>query len=120
MENKPNANKNSFRVNDQSKLASDGIIDNTSAPPKIFNIPTESQVTDRLDEIVTQDSNNNQTPQIEEHDLRDLTTAREQINNLKTEISALKKFILEQSYFVKKSVEDLKNQQEALENSSFF
>ena len=83
MENKPNSNKNSFRVKDQAKLASDDIISNTTAPPKIFNTQREAQVTDLLEVSVTEDRNNNHTPQIQEHDLHDLTTAAEQINNLK-------------------------------------
>ena len=49
LENKPNGNKNSFRVKDQAKLASsDEIIDNTRGPTKIFSTPTEAQVTDSL------------------------------------------------------------------------
>ena len=96
LENKPNSNKNSFRVTDQAKLSSDGTFDNTPASPKIFNTPTEAQVTDLPEESVTEDSHSNHASQIEEHDLRDLTTIGEQINNLKKEIVALKEFILEQ------------------------
>ena len=57
-----NGNKNSFRVKNQAKLA---------------------QVTDLLEQSVTEDINSNHASQIEEHDLRDLTAAGEQINNLK-------------------------------------
>ena len=98
-------------------MASDDITDYTPAPPKILNTPTEAQVTDLLEESVTEDSNSNHRPQIEKHDIRDLTTAGEQINNLKKEIVALKEFILEQLYVVKRCVEDLKKQQQAPENS---
>ena len=79
LEKKPNGDKNSFQVKDQAKLASDDIIDNTPAPPKILDTPTEAQVTDLLEESVN--SNTKHTPQIEEKDLRDLTTIGKQINN---------------------------------------
>ena len=120
MENKPNGNKNSFRVKDRAKLAADDFIVNTPAPTKIFNTPAEAQATDILEESVTEDSNNNHVPCIEEHDLRDLKTAGEQINDLKKEIVALREFILEQLHVVKKSEEDLKKQQQAPENSPLF
>ena len=45
LENKPNGNKNSFRVKNKAKLASDDIIDHALAPTKIFNTSTETQVT---------------------------------------------------------------------------
>ena len=92
LQNKPNSNKNSFRVKDQANSAPDDIIDidNTPAPPKIFNTLTEVQVTDLLEESVIENGNNNHTLLIDEHDLRDLATAGEQINNLRTEIAALK------------------------------
>ena len=62
LENKPNGNKNSFRVKDQAKLASsDDIIDNTRGPTKTFSTPTEAQVTDLLEESLTEDSNSNYT-----------------------------------------------------------
>ena len=115
LENKPNGNKNSSRAKDQAKLSSDDIIDNTPASPKIFITPTEAQVTD-----LPEESSSKHTSQIGEHDLRDLTTAGEQINNLKKGTVALKDFIQEQLYVVKKSVEDLKNQQQASENSPLF
>ena len=73
----------SSRAKDQKNLASDDIIDETPVAPKIFNIPTEAKVTDLLEESVTEDSNSNHTPQIEEHNIRDLTTPGEHINNLK-------------------------------------
>ena len=91
MENKPNGNKNSFRVKDRPKLAADDFIDNTPAPTKIFNTPAETQVTDILEESVTEDSNNNHTPCTEEHDLRDLKTAGERINVLKKGDSGIKR-----------------------------
>ena len=79
LEKKPNGDKNSFQIKDQAKLASDDIIDNTPAPPKILDTPTEAQVTDLLEESVN--SNTKHTLQIEEKDLRDLTTIGKQINN---------------------------------------
>ena len=51
---------------------------------------TEAQITDLLEERITEDSNNKHTPQRKEDDLRDVTTGGEQINNLKKEIVALK------------------------------
>ena len=94
MENKPNGIKNSSRAKDQAKLSSDDIIDNTPTSPKIFNTPTEAQVTDLPEESVTEEISSNHTSQIAEHDLRDLTTAGEHINNLKKETVALKDFSL--------------------------
>ena len=83
LEKKTNGDKNSFQVKDQASddqdQASDDIIDNTPAPPKILDTPTEAQVTDLLEESVN--SNTKHTPQIEEKDLRDLTTIGKQINN---------------------------------------
>ena len=102
LENKTNGNKNSFQVKDQAKLASGDIVGNTPAPLKIFNTPLEAQVTDLLEESITEDSNRNHLPRIEEHDLRDLITTGEQINNLKKETVTLREFILEQLYVVKK------------------
>ena len=61
LENKQNCNKTFFRVKDQAKLASDDIINNTPAITKIFNAKTEAQVTDLLEESVTEDSNCNNT-----------------------------------------------------------
>ena len=74
LENNPNGNKNSFRLKDQAKLASYDIIDNTPAQPKIFSTPTETQVTDLLEESVTEDSNRNHPSQIEDNNLRDKRT----------------------------------------------
>ena len=71
------------RAKDQKNLASDDIIDETPVAPKIVNIPTEAKVADLLEESVTEDSNSNHTPQIEEHNIRDLTTPGEHINDLK-------------------------------------
>ena len=62
LENKQNCNKFFFRVKDQTKLASDDIINNTPAITKIFNTKTEAQVNDLLEESVTEDSNCNNTP----------------------------------------------------------
>ena len=75
-------------LSELKKLASDDVIDNTPAPLEIFNNLTEAQV--------TEDNNSIHAPDIGEHDLCNLTTAVEQINNLKTEIAALKEFIFEQ------------------------
>ena len=108
LENKPNENKNYFRVKEQAKLASNDIIDNRLAPPKILNTPTEAQVSDILEESVTEDSNSNHTSQIKADDLCE---TGKQISSLNKETVTLKKFILEQLYVVKKSAEDLKNQQ---------
>ena len=82
LEKRPNGNKNSFRIKDQAKLSSDDIIDNTPASPKTFNTPTEAKATGFLEESVTEDSNCNHTSQIAQHDIHDLTTAEELINNL--------------------------------------
>ena len=56
LENKPNGKKNSSRAKDQAKLSSDDIIEYTPASPKIFNTPTEAQVTDLPEESVTEES----------------------------------------------------------------
>ena len=89
-------------------------------PSEISNTPTQTQVTDLFDENITKNSNNKHLPQTHEHDFLDLTTAQEQINGLKTEIVTSKEFILEQLYVFKKSVGDLKNQQQAPQNSPLF
>ena len=75
LENKPKGNKTFLRVKDQAKLASDDIIDNTPAPPKIFKLPAEAQVTDLFDESVTKSRNSKHTPEIQEHNFHDITTA---------------------------------------------
>ena len=48
-----------------------------------FLVKNQAQVTDLLEESATEDISSNHASQIEEHDLRDLTAAGEQINNLK-------------------------------------
>ena len=83
MEKKPKGNNTLLRVKDHAKLASDDIIDNTPAPPKIFNLPTKAQVTDLFDESVTESKNSKHTPEIQTHNFRDIITAAKQINTLK-------------------------------------
>ena len=85
MGKKPKGNKTFLRVKDQAKLALDDIIDNTPAPPKIFNLPTEAQVTDLFDESVTESRNSKHTPEIQTHNFRDIITTAKQINTLKKE-----------------------------------
>ena len=101
-------------------MASDDIIDNTLAPPKIFNFPTESQVIDVFDESVTESRNSKHTPELQAHNLRGITTAAKQLNTLKKEIAPLKEFIPEQSYIVEKSIDDLKNKEQTPKNLSLF
>ena len=120
MENKPKSNKTFLQVKDQAKLASDDIIDNTPAPPKIFKLPAEAQVTDLFDESVTKSRNSKHTPEIQERNFQDITTAAKQINALEKEIAALKKFISEQLHVVEKSIDDLKNKQQTPKNLPLF
>ena len=120
MENKPKSNKTFLQVKDQAKLASDDIIDNTPAPPKIFRPPTEAQVTDLFDESVTKSRNSKHTPEIQERNFQDITTAAKQINTLEKEMAALKKFISEQLHVVEKSIDDLKNKQQTPKNLHLF
>ena len=75
MESKPKGNKTFLRVKDQAKEASDDIIGNTPAPPKVFNLPTDAQRTDLFDESVTKSRNSKHTPEIQAHNFRDITAA---------------------------------------------
>ena len=106
LENKPNGNKNSFRVKNKAKLASDDIIDHALAPTKIFNTSTETQVTYSLWwQCNWKQQQELYTTFTREHDFRDLTTSSN-------------RFVLEQLNVVKKSLENLKNQPQAQEPTS--
>ena len=81
LENKPNGNRNSLRVKDQSKFASgEWPTDNTPTPPEILNTLREAQISDLFDKNITWNSNSNHSPRIQVHNFLGLSTAQEHIN----------------------------------------
>ena len=110
MENKQTNGKNSFHVKDLNNLKLNEDPEKTPSLPDLYNTSTESQSLDFPDVNETEDDNINNPIERPMCNPPNQITREEENTALKTKVVALKEFILEQLYVIKKSVEDLRYQ----------